>query len=281
MDQVLVIGENKIQYFVAQFLAKRDFDVSYYGTMSYEKPQGVKYLKDFESLKRLLDNPECVVILPFHVILATAKETGDERLPKEIRGSEKEYNVINVTDVTNMSCKFWHPDNIELVKARLADLLAEAAIVEVKLLSQNKIAGSVSVLFGFDVYGEKIAEKIRAWGGRVVVIPDEEEEYQLASYRGYCVWERSSVISQLQYAGDKIDYVFQCSCQQRLLDGYISFLPVHCVVLNITPQYQAVDMRSAAKKHICAKHAGNLLLEYAPAGAAAILTQQIIEDEKT
>lgn len=281
MDKVLIIGENRIQYDMAKTLAERDFAIFYYGVMSYEKPKGVKLVKDVDLLRNLLADPTCLTVLPIELHIGE-KENVEAGQPALLI-LENNNLIDRAGHGLTQKCKFWSPDADAKAKRKLAQLLSEAAIVEGKLLLGKAISQTRALVIGFDVYAEQIARRLRDWECDVTVMPDDEMEYQLAAYRKYTVCEKNRLETVQGETGKRLELVYQCSGYQILTGKEMGFLSDNAVILNLTDKGQAVDMKYAARNHICVKHANHLLLEYASVETGRILAEaaaELIEKEK-
>lgn len=246
VDKVLVVGTDLVQYYIAKYLVNCGLAIFYEENKAFEKIMGAKTWQDKDELAKILANEEYVVVLPMF-------------------SDEKKYDFI---DLTKVSCRLWEPGSEGQLDEILANLLVEAAIVELKLLWKRCIAGSGALLYGFNLYGERLAEKLSFWGATVWIVPVNETEYRLASYRGYNIYE-----------GEKEqwnpDYVFVCSHHMQIDAKQMSRWEQEVILLNLTKEYQLVDMQYARKNQICAKHANHLLMEYAPEETGRLIAEQI------
>lgn len=281
MDKVLIIGENRIQYYMAKSLGEEDFAIFYYGMMPYEKPRGVKLVKDRDLLRHLFADENCLTILPIE--LHVGEKVTARKYPCVLPIPEAKSMLDTFCPGMVQRCQFCKPETNVDAKRNLAQILSEAAIVEGKLLLGKAISQTRALVIGFDVYAEQIARRLRDWECDVIVMPDDEMEYQLAAYRKYTVCEKNRVETIQGETGKRLELVYQCSGYQILTGKEMGLLSDNAVILNLTDKGQAVDMKYAARNHICVKHANHLLLEYASVETGRILAEaaaELIEKEK-
>lgn len=267
VNKVLLIGGNIIQYYMAKSLRERDFAIFYYDLYFPEELIGVKEIQQRQKLWEVMHDGDCVVV---------CQET-DGGIPAE---SGQEDNIVSLRNKTQMSCLFWEPG--KEIRWQLRETVAEAAIVEAKLLSGKTINESRALIMGFDVYAEEIALRLRAWDADVIVVPDDEMEQRLADYREYDMCDTNKLAGFLEACGeqrqDKLDFVFQCSNRNRLQAKHICCLQPETVLLNLTQDESAMDIEYARFLKLQTKHCKNLLAEYAPAVTGKILAEALVND---
>lgn len=267
VNKVLLIGGNIIQYYMAKSLQERGFAIFYYDLYFPEKLIGVKEIQQTQELCDLMSGSECVVVFA----------EVENSVWIESRQEEEDTPFENKTD---MSCLFWKPG--KGIKWQLRETVAEAALVEAKLLSGKTVNGSKALVIGFGIYAEGIALLLRAWNASVVVVPDDEMEQRLADYREYDTCDRKRLTDFLEARGEKrqeqLDFVFQCSSRSQLRAKHICCLQPDTVLLNLTQDDSAVDMEYARFLQLQTKHCRNLLTEYAPAVTGRLLAEALLQD---
>lgn len=274
--KVLLIGADRIWYYMAKSLSERGFAIFHYGREFPEKLIGVKEIKGKEELWDLLNDEECIA-LPM-----------DDQNGQYIYMESQYMDTLPVSDcVTDVlyqckcKCKWWYLRNdISAILCKIRDTFAEAAIVEAKLLSGRTICGSGAVVLGFGVLAERIARRLKEWECRVWVVPDDEMERRLAGYRQYEICEREQLLSYLDLCGsgeEKPDFVFQCSTNYRLGARQLCHMPQGMLILNLTGNETMVDEEYARFMKLQTKLCRHLLLEYAPAETGERLAQLFVE----
>ena len=266
VSKVLLIGGDIIQYYMAKSLIEKGFAIFYYDLHFPKELIGAKKIQQKQDLCNLMRCKDCVIF---------CAEIGNaDHMAEELN------HRLLYDEPADRSCLIWKPDGD--IRFLLREAVAEAAIVEAKLLSRKTVSGSSALVLGFDVYAEEIASLLRRWDAKVVVVPEDDMEQKLAQYRGYDKCDRNELAAFLegngQKLGESLDFVFQCSSQIPLRAKQICCLSPDTILLNMTQDEKALDAEYARSLMLQAKHCKNLLSEYAPAVAGRLLAEKLWED---
>lgn len=191
--EILIIGGDKRQYYMAKFLDAKGFAVSYFGEL-YWGGVSVKQIHDKEKLFTKLDMGLYEsVVLPIPV--------GQEYIkgcPKKLKLAELAGHLGKVKRIYggNIPNAYEHlpADKVDFLKNEAflvenAELTAENAIVEAMLISELGFCGSKSLIIGYGRCGQMLASRLKGLKSQVEVAELDESKRSLAKSYGIKVAE--------------------------------------------------------------------------------------------
>ncbi|MBE5870028.1 MAG: hypothetical protein E7294_02025 [Lachnospiraceae bacterium] len=280
---VLLVGGDKRQYYMAKFLERAGFAISCFGAFFPESEGALFQIKTAEKLKELLEKKKySAVILPTPVgedyVNGTnyelrTKEFGEwmkgQKAPLVFGGKLPHFLQTGLEKEGKTVVDFMRQEEIARMNGRLT---AENAVLEAVLLSDTAVINTRSLVVGFGRCGEMLALVLSGLGSAVSVVETAPEKKMRARTYGYKV-EKAEDLSRYQF-------IFQTVPEKNILSDkrLVTLLGAqindNCVVIDISSEPDSINTEFARKNGILcvrcpglpgkytAKSAGELLGEF-------------------
>ena len=288
---ILFLGGDLRQYYMAKSLIQRGFAISYYGALFPQELPAVRHCKDKEEVWAKLMQKNVVLVLP-------SPATADGM---HIAGNGlREESATLVEALERLKCGhmvfggaypayFWHA--MEEKRCLVTDLsqndrfvmkntaaMAEGAVIEAALLSDNMLCGSRSLVIGFDCLGEMLARRLRGMKSQVTVMSQKRTDCLHAKKQGY----ESVLADEITKSADKqgewaFRFVFQTDECPVLTDRHWNAMPPDVVILDLSPVKKQVDLRYASRHGMTAKHVPDLPGKFAAKAVGETMAQLLWE----
>lgn len=284
---IVLLGGDLRQYYMAKSLIKRGFAISYYGLLFPKELPEVRHCKDKEEVWEKLREKSTILVMPVPstsdgVYVKSNSFSDDKVLLEEIPDHvEKEHCVFGgsfpVFFYRKMEKKgvrlvdFMKCDN---VADKNAVSTAEGAIVEAKLLSDETIFGSESLVLGFGRCGIVLAQRLRALGSHVTIVARREEVRRAAQLSGY----RVQGLPLTKQESEDWNFVFNTIPEPVLDARALHLLEPETVIIDIAAAPGGVDYDYAKKQEITAKLCLELPGKYAAKSVGEMLAEELYRE---
>lgn len=283
--RALIIGGDKRQYYMAEYLAKRGFEVAAYGEVFAEATSGVQCLQTPKEVIQRLKETDSSVILPVPVTTdrESIKGTGgklrcQELLPvfrqqKKIYGGSLPENMRNQGEIKQgQYVDFMKSEQVALFNAVAT---AEGSIAEACSLGVVQLTGSSCLVAGYGRCGEALAHKLKQFGAQVTVMERSRRQRARAQTFGMQACEMQT--EQAHF--NQYDYIFNTVPALILTEELLMQCKKEAVIIDIASAPGGVDYEAAGRLGIRAKLCPGLPGKYAPKTAGEILAEAVIESE--
>ena len=277
---VLLVGGDKRQYYMAKFLERAGFAISYFGAFFPESEGAVCKIKTAEKLKEHLEKKKYdAVILPTpageEYVSGTnyelrTKELGDwlkgqkdtgifgGKIPRFLQATlEKDGKTV---------VDFMKQEEIARMNGRLT---AENAVLEAVMISDTAVINSRSLVIGFGRCGEMLALVLSGLGSEVSVVETAPEKKMRARTYGYKVAEPEDL--------SRYQFIFQTVPEKNMLNDkrLVTLLGTeendNCVVMDISSEPDSIDTEFARKNGIMCVRCPGLPGKYTARSAGELL----------
>ncbi len=258
---IVLLGGDLRQYYMAKSLLKRGFAISYYGILFPVELSGGKYCRKKEELWKQIEESEAV-ILPVPCTrdgkYINSNSLADETIKmdeivehlwygqKLFGGDFSEFfygnllkKYIEIFDFTK--------EPIHRTKKRA--LIAEEVLLEAMLLSEEAIVQSESLILGFGNVGKILAKRLRGMGSEVAIATEEETEREQAIKEGYPLLTYPILWNEVK--NRKFVFLTETMCIGRVEELQV-FAP-ETIVLDVTGRKGMVDYGQIEKMGILVK----------------------------
>lgn len=276
---VLILGGDMRQYYMAKFLARDNFAISYFGQLFEEEEEGISKIRTVEKLKKQLGQIMFdYVILPVPVgeeyIRGTDNLVRNMELAEWIKGQGAvvmggkipKNLCLELDKMKKNVIDFMEEESIAIMNGRLT---AENAIIEAIMMSSTSVINTECLVIGYGRCGRMIADELRGMGARVTVAEPKEERAMLAVSYGYRVEE----INEL----GKYQFIFQTAPKQGILTDrllltcLVKEVENMPVILDISGLPGSVDFEFCDKNQILCKPCPALPGKYTAKSAGEVL----------
>ncbi len=284
--EILMIGGDDRQYYMAQHLRKSGFTVWVYGTVFEDKRENNNYLRTKSEVFAVMERESVQVVLPVPVTVdgKTVKGSGGEIYLEEICPHMKEKDILyggNLPEPLRCDCEMKQGQCRDFMKSERVALLnavatAEGSIAEACTLGKSQLTGSNCLVLGYGRCGEVLADKLKQFGGNVTVMERKKILRARAGVHGHqaCDFEMEKVKPGV-YA-----YIFNTVPALVIDEAFLQKCSEDTVIIDIASAPGGVDYQAAQRLKITAKLCPGLPGKYAPKTAGEILANVIIENEK-
>lgn len=279
-QHVLILGGDMRQYYMAKFLARDNFAISYFGQLFEEEEEGISKIRTLEKLKEQLGQIMFdYIILPVPVgeeyVRGTDNLIRNMELAEWIKGQNKAVIMggkipknlcLELDKMKKTVIDFMKEESIAIMNGRLT---AENAIIEAIMMSNMSVINAECLVIGYGRCGRMIADELRGMGARVTVAEPQEERAMLAISYGYRVEE----IEEL----GKYQFIFQTAPKQGILTDRLLLTCLvrepenMTVILDISGFAGSVDFAFCDKNQILCKPCPALPGKYTAKSAGEVL----------
>lgn len=283
--EVLIIGGDTRQYYMAKHLLSHGYSVIVFGEAFAEGIDGCRILETKEAVFFCMDEQRMLVVLPVPVTVdgQTVKGTGGEILLEELCPHMKEKERIyggNIPIELRGTCEMKQGQCMDFMKSERVAYLnavptAEGGIAEAIALGKGQLSGSHCLVIGFGRCGAVLADKLRCLGARVAVIERSGRKRARAMAYGLC---SRSLEETEKHFGD-YDYIFNTVPAQVVSRKILEACKRNVAIIDIASAPGGVDYEAARTLGIEAKLCHGLPGKYAPKTAGEILAEEIMKTE--
>ncbi len=284
--EVIMIGGDTRQRFMAAKLLEYGYEVSGYGEVFQNALSGMTYLNTVEAVWEKLEKKGSFVVFPVPVTTdgTHIKGTGNTICISDICPHMKEKEKIyggNIPKGMRADCEMKQGQCMDFMKSdRIAILnavsTAEGAIAEACALGSSQLTGSQCLVIGYGRCGEILADKLSKFGADVTVMA--RREGTRARARAYGL---SSCSFQLEEAKpDLFSYIFNTVPDMIVDKKFLKMCNQDVAIIDIASAPGGVDFEYAKVQGIAAKLCLGLPGKYAPKTAGEILAEEIRKEKE-
>lgn len=283
--EVLIIGGDTRQYYMAKHLLLHEYSVTVFGEAFAEEIDGVRILETKEEVFFCMEAQRTLVVLPVPVTVdgQTVKGTGGELLLEELCPHMKEKERIyggNIPVELRGTCEMKQGQCMDFMKSEQVAYLnavstAEGGIAEAIALGKGQLSGSHCLVIGFGRCGAVLADKLKCLGARVTVLERSGRKRARATAYGLC---SRSFEADIDHFGD-YDYIFNTVPAQVVSREILESCRRDAAIIDIASAPGGVDYKAAKELGISAKLCLGLPGKYAPKTAGEILAEEIMKTE--
>lgn len=287
-DEILIIGGDLRQHYMAERLTKKEFTVSYFGIQAAAKIPGVAYLKSADEVWDKLKREEVIAVLPVPVTTDGISVKGTEK-EKSIRLADicphiKEKRQIfggNIPAEMRADCEIKQGQCVDFMKSERIAILnavstAEGSIAEACMLGKNQLSDSECLVIGYGKCGEILADKLDKFGAKVTVMARREKARAKAN--AYGLFTCSFDIDEVK--PERFSYIFNTVPAMVVDKAFLERCSRETTIIDIASAPGGVDFAAAKEFGIAAELCLGLPGKYAPKTAGEILAEEIIRKVK-
>lgn len=274
-QEVLIIGGDKRQVFLAQYLKEKGYTITCYGNKAILKNEWAKSAETLE--KSMFDNS--VILLPMPVSrdgMQVLCQNSTIEL-KQVAELIKKHHIIfggNIPSVITEACKKKKAVSMDYMQMEEIAFLnaiatAEGAICEAMIESEINLHGSKCLIAGFGKCGEVLADKLHGLKAEVTIMARRKEIRAKAEAYGYKVCDRESVDLK------RYQFIFNTIPAKVFEKEEINKMQKEAVIIDIASAPFGVDLEYCRKKGMRAKVCPGLPGKYAPAMSGVILGKAV------
>lgn len=280
-QHILILGGDMRQYYMAKFLAKENFAISYFGQLFEEEEEKISKIRTMAKLKGQLEKVSYdYVLLPMPVgeveIRGSNQQLKTADLPVLLKGQK---TIVMGGKIPKTLCRALEKENIEVldfmdiesIAIMNGRLTAENAIIEAVMMSDTGVTNAKSLVIGYGRCGQMLAHMLKGMGSYVTVAEPDEDRAMLAVSYGYKV-EEIKDLSTYQF-------VFQTAPKSNVLSDRLLVTLLDSkendngVILDISSQSDSIDMDFVQKHHMLCKRCPGLPGKYTARSAGELLGQ--------
>lgn len=267
--RIVLLGGDLRQYYMAKSLIRKDFAISYYGLNFPQEEQGAHQCRDKGALWSALREADALVLpdpvsrdgitvrenmLETPVLLAEVTLHMDGQ---QLFGGR--FPIDMVAAAAKNNCRLHDFVQNERLQIKNATLIAEAALLEAKLLSDEMLQGSNCLLIGYTLEARLLVQYLKAFGAHVTVASTIGRRRLEAEACG-CVGMDEV---QLSESGIKWNYVFQITGDMKLGRKLLNLMQPDTVILDLTEKEDSVNTVYGRSQHLTIRKCTDLPGRYA------------------
>lgn len=294
---VIILGGDLRQYYMAKSLVERDFAISYYGLLFPNELPQVHRCRDKEEMWEKMGEKSTALVLPVPITLDGTHVRSNSLSDDKIQLEELLLHVIKEQRIFGGEFSDGLKRRLLEKKVQIEDVasddiygrnstapVAESAIVEAELLSDETIYGSRSLVLGCGRYGKALAERLQAWGSKVTMalefpaavktLPASQMRF---SAEHIMVKQNEPYESYGFHGSDEPgwNFVFRTTSQIPLDAEFLNRLSPNTVIIDIADVPDGVDYEYAKKQGITVCFCPGVAGKYAAKTAGEILAEII------
>lgn len=284
--EILVIGGDARQYYMAKKLLEYGYEVVCYGEIFHNPIAGIKELDSIEEVFEKLGSKDDSVVFPIPVttdgvyIKGTGETVRLEHICQYMKEKERIYGG-NIPANMRAACEMKQGKCRDFMKSERVAILnavatAEGAVAEAIILGKGQLSGSECLVIGYGKCGEILADKLAKFGAKVTVMARKESARAKATAYGLraCTFDFSNI--QL----DQFAYIFNSVPFMTITKEFLGQCDSQVAIIDIASAPGGVDFDYAAQNGITAKLCLGLPGKYAPKTAGEILAEEISKEKE-
>ncbi len=285
-NEVLIIGGDLRQHYMAKKLIEKDFTVSYFGVPCAEKIPAMTYLGTVDEAWEKLSEKDVIVTLPVPVTIdgKTIKGTDGKMELADICPHILEKKRVfggNIPVELRGNCEIKQGQCVDFMKSERIAILnavstAEGSIAEACLAGKEQLSDSQCLVIGYGKCGEILADKLNKFGAEVTVMARREKARAKANAYGLlsCSFDINDV------KPERFSYIFNTVPTMVVDKAFLKYCHPECTIIDIASAPGGVDFEAAKELGVTAKLCLGLPGKYAPKTAGEILAEEIIRKVK-
>lgn len=284
--EILMIGGDARQYYMAEHLLFNGYSVAVFGEAFTEDTGGCRTLTTKEAVFDCMEARGTLVVLPVPVTTdgQTVKGTAGLITLKELCPHMKEKEKIyggNIPVGLRCTCEMKQGQCMDFMKSEQVACLnavstAEGTIAEAIALGKGQLTGSDCLVVGFGRCGAVLADKLKCLGARVTVMERSSRKRARAMAYGL----HSQGFDGKGKPLKTYDYIFNTVPAEVLDREFLESCKREVTIIDIASAPGGVDFKEAEALGITAKLCPGLPGKYAPKTAGVILAEELIRTEK-
>ena len=284
--EILVIGGDARQYYMAEKLLECGCEVVCYGEVFQSSTPGIKRLDSLEEVWEKLGQTGNSVVFPIPVttdgtyIKGTKETIRLDDICLYMKEKERIYGG-NIPANMRVACEMKQGKCMDFMKSERVAILnavatAEGAIAEATMLGKGQLTGNECLVTGYGKCGEILADKLSKFGAKVTVMARKESARAKAAAYGHntCSFELSRIqLNRFAYIFNSVpsligtkEFLQQCNSQVTIID--------------IASAPGGIDYEYAKQTGMVAKLCLGLPGKYAPKTAGEILAEEISKEKE-
>jgi dipicolinate synthase subunit A len=284
--EILVIGGDARQYYMAKKLLEYGYEVVCYGEIFHNPIAGIKQLDSLEEVFEQLGLKDNSVVFPVPVttdgiyIKGTGETVRLDHICQYMKEKERIYGG-NIPANMRATCEMKQGKCRDFMKSERVAILnavttAEGAVAEAIMLGKGQLAGSECLVIGYGKCGEILADKLAKLGAKVTVMARRESARAKAVAYGLhaCSFELSKI------SPNRFAYIFNSVPSMIVTKEFLDKCDHMVTIIDIASSPGGVDFACAAQMGITAKLCLGLPGKYAPKTAGEILAEEISKEKE-
>ena len=273
--EVLLVGGDKRQVYMAQYLQEKGYKITCYGNDAILKKE---WAKPAETLEKSM-NDISVILMPMPVSrdgMQVLSQNSTIELNNFAKLITKKHIIFggNIPPVIVVACKkkkaiYLDYMQMEDVAVLNAIATAEGAVCEAIIESEINLHGSKCLITGFGRCGEVLADKLHGLKAEVTVMARRKEIRARAEAYGYKVCDMKDANLK------KYQFIFNTIPAKVFEKEEIDQIQKETILIELASAPYGVNLEYCRKKGIRAKLCPGLPGKYAPAISGVILGKAV------